>query len=121
MGPYTLAQMNRLSGKKRFSVVSTFAGGGGSSIGYRLAGGDVILANEISQVASETYSKNHPVPQPKSNSFPLSLNFFSKLLSLLSRKTVIILGRSFGFLMYVFFPLRKKVAKIKKSGHSKKK
>jgi len=42
----------------------------------------------------------------------ISLKIFSKLLSLFSRKTVIILGRSFGFLMYVFFPLRKKVAKI---------
>ena len=60
MRPYKLAEMNRLSGKKKFSVVSTFAGGGGSSIGYKLAGGEVILANEISKVASETYSKNHP-------------------------------------------------------------
>jgi DNA (cytosine-5)-methyltransferase 1 len=60
MKPYNLAHMHRRASKKKFNVVSTFAGGGGSSIGYALAGGEVILANEISTNASETYKRNHP-------------------------------------------------------------
>lgn len=46
-GAYTLAEMNEISGRNLFSVISTFAGGGGSSIGYKLAGGKVLIANEI--------------------------------------------------------------------------
>jgi DNA (cytosine-5)-methyltransferase 1 len=37
--PYTISHMNEISDKNLFSVISTFAGGGGSSIGYKLAGG----------------------------------------------------------------------------------
>ena len=35
------------SSKKLFTVISTFAGGGGSSTGYRLAGGNVLAINEF--------------------------------------------------------------------------
>ena len=42
----------------------------------------------------------------------ISLKFFSNFLTLLSKKTTFKLGRLFGLLMYIFFPLRKKVALI---------
>ena len=60
---YTLSHMNELSERKLFSVISTFAGGGGSSIGYKLAGGNVVLANEIDPDAVGTYKRNHPKTQ----------------------------------------------------------
>ena len=36
--PYTMNDVNKSSSQNLFNVVSTFAGGGGSSTGYRLAG-----------------------------------------------------------------------------------
>ena len=44
----------------KFTVVSTFAGGGGSSVGYRLAGGKVLLASEFVPEAARTYRLNFP-------------------------------------------------------------
>lgn len=44
----------------RFNVISTFAGCGGSSLGYRLAGGKVLLAVEWDDNAVETYRLNFP-------------------------------------------------------------
>lgn len=41
-------------------VVSLFAGCGGSSLGYKLAGCEVLLANEFDKEASEVYEINHP-------------------------------------------------------------
>lgn len=41
-----------------FKVVSTFAGAGGSSLGYRMAGFEVLLANEFVEEARETYLSN---------------------------------------------------------------
>lgn len=43
-----------------FTVVSTFAGGGGSSTGYVWAGGKVLLAVEWDDNAVETYRLNYP-------------------------------------------------------------
>ena len=43
-----------------FSVVSTFAGCGGSSLGYRMADGHVLLAAEWESNACDTYRLNHP-------------------------------------------------------------
>lgn len=43
-----------------FTVVSTFAGCGGSSLGYKLAGGRVLLAVEWDDNAAGTYHLNHP-------------------------------------------------------------
>jgi DNA (cytosine-5)-methyltransferase 1 len=40
--------------------VSTFAGCGGSSLGYKMAGGKVLLAVEWDNNAVETYRMNHP-------------------------------------------------------------
>ena len=46
--------------KELFTVVSTFAGGGGSSTGYRLAGGKILAINEFVEEARKTYSANYP-------------------------------------------------------------
>jgi DNA (cytosine-5)-methyltransferase 1 len=43
-----------------FTVVSLFAGCGGSSLGYKLAGGRVAMAVEWERNAVETYKRNHP-------------------------------------------------------------
>lgn len=58
--PYTLADVNGSGAQGLFSVVTTFAGGGGSSTGYRLAGGKVLLANEVVDEAVATYRANYP-------------------------------------------------------------
>lgn len=43
-----------------FNVVSTFSGGGGSCLGYRMAGYHVLWANEFVEEARNTYRLNHP-------------------------------------------------------------
>lgn len=43
-----------------FNVVSTFSGGGGSCLGYRMAGYRVLYANEFIEEARNTYKANHP-------------------------------------------------------------
>jgi len=57
---YTLAELKKSSDRKLFNVVSFFSGGGGSSCGYKLAGGDMICVNEFQQVHADTYSANWP-------------------------------------------------------------
>ena len=57
---YTLADLKESASRKKFNVVSFFAGGGGSSCGYKLAGGDVLCVNEFQQVHADTYSANFP-------------------------------------------------------------
>ena len=58
--PYTVDDVKKSSARELFTVVSTFAGGGGSSTGYRLAGGKVIAINEFVEEAIKTYSMNFP-------------------------------------------------------------
>jgi DNA-cytosine methyltransferase len=58
--PYVMADVMNASRAEKFTVVSTFAGGGGSSTGYRLAGGKVVLANEFVREAARTYRINFP-------------------------------------------------------------
>lgn len=41
-----------------FNVVSTFAGTGGSSLGYRMAGFKIVLANEFIETARQCYRAN---------------------------------------------------------------
>jgi DNA (cytosine-5)-methyltransferase 1 len=41
-----------------FKVVSTFSGGGGSCLGYRMAGYKVVWANEFVEAARDTYKAN---------------------------------------------------------------
>lgn len=57
---YTLKDVKDSADRKLFTVVSTFAGGGGSSTGYKLAGGDVLAMNEFQEIACKTYSANYP-------------------------------------------------------------
>lgn len=42
-----------------FKVCSTFSGGGGSCLGYRMAGYNVLYANEFIPEAQNTYKANH--------------------------------------------------------------
>lgn len=58
--PYSMSDVQLSSLRNRFNVVSTFAGGGGSSTGYRLAGGKVLFANEFIPAAADTYRLNYP-------------------------------------------------------------
>jgi DNA (cytosine-5)-methyltransferase 1 len=58
--PYTIEDVRKSSARELFTVVSTFAGGGGSSTGYRLAGGKVVAINEFVEEAVATYSCNFP-------------------------------------------------------------
>ncbi|MET3841936.1 DNA cytosine methyltransferase [Bradyrhizobium sp. OAE829] len=55
-----MADVIAASSRKLFTVVSLFAGGGGSSTGYRLAGGDVRAISEFVAEAARSYSKNFP-------------------------------------------------------------
>lgn len=47
-------------GNHLFEVVSTFAGGGGSSTGYRMAGGKVLAVSEFVLEAQNSYKANWP-------------------------------------------------------------
>ena len=58
--PYKLQDVKEASAKNKFTVISTFAGGGGSSTGYRLAGGKVLCINEFVEEAVNTYRENYP-------------------------------------------------------------
>ena len=44
---YTLKDTLESEQRALFNVLSTFAGGGGSSTGYRLAGGKILAVNEF--------------------------------------------------------------------------
>ena len=52
---YNLKDVVESSKRERFNVISTFAGGGGSSTGYRLAGGKILCINEFVEEAQNTY------------------------------------------------------------------
>lgn len=58
--PYRVPSMDEIFGtqKNGFKVVSTFAGTGGSSLGYRMAGFKILLANEFVPAAQESYRSN---------------------------------------------------------------
>ena len=58
--PYIMNDVLEASSKKLFTVISTFAGGGGSSTGYRLSGGKILCVNEFVQSAVDTYGANYP-------------------------------------------------------------
>lgn len=46
--------------KNGYKAISTFSGCGGSCLGYRMAGFDLVWANEFIPAAAETYRANHP-------------------------------------------------------------
>ena len=52
---YTLKETLDSEKRALFNVLSTFAGGGGSSTGYRLAGGKILAINEFVPEAQNTY------------------------------------------------------------------
>jgi DNA (cytosine-5)-methyltransferase 1 len=52
--------VKKASAQNKFTVISCFAGGGGSSTGYRLAGGKILLINEFVEEAISSYKKNYP-------------------------------------------------------------
>jgi DNA (cytosine-5)-methyltransferase 1 len=58
--PYVVPSMNdvRAIEKNGVKVISTFSGCGGSSLGYRMAGCEVIAANEFVPAAQEVYRLN---------------------------------------------------------------
>src|SRR5210317_2070165 len=58
--PYRVPTMQEIAAiePNGYNVISTFAGGGGSSLGYRMAGYRVLWANEFIESARETYSAN---------------------------------------------------------------
>ena len=58
--PYLMKDVIDNSNKELFNVISTFAGGGGSSTGYRLAGGKILCVNEFVEAAVDTYKSNYP-------------------------------------------------------------
>jgi DNA (cytosine-5)-methyltransferase 1 len=57
---YTLKDTLESEKRELFKVLSTFAGGGGSSTGYRLAGGKILAINEFVPEAQNTYRENYP-------------------------------------------------------------
>jgi DNA (cytosine-5)-methyltransferase 1 len=59
--PYNMKDVHEASNQNKFNVISTFAGGGGSSTGYRLAGGKILCINEFVEEARNTYNENYPV------------------------------------------------------------
>ena len=58
--PYTIEEVKKAAEQKLFTVISTFAGGGGSSTGYKMAGGNVLCVNEFVEAAVDTYKSNFP-------------------------------------------------------------
>ena len=57
---YSLDDVKKSAEQKLFTVVSTFSGGGGSSTGYKLAGGDVKCVVEFQKIGIQTYLANYP-------------------------------------------------------------
>lgn len=57
---YYLKDVYKAANKKLFNVVSLFAGCGGSSTGYKLAGGNILAINEFIPAAYNVYKKNYP-------------------------------------------------------------
>lgn len=57
---YTLDKVKQHEQQNKFKVVSMFAGCGGSSTGYRLAGGHVLAVNEFIPEAQRVYKVNYP-------------------------------------------------------------
>ncbi len=48
--------------KKKFKILSLFAGAGALDLGFENAGFEIIYANEYDKSIWETYEKNHKIP-----------------------------------------------------------
>lgn len=46
--------------ERRPNVIDLFSGAGGFSLGFELAGYNIVMANEINAAIASSYSKNHP-------------------------------------------------------------
>ena len=57
---YTLEDLKKSSDRKLFTYISFFSGGGGSSTGYKLSGGNCLFVNEMQRTAMDTYLANWP-------------------------------------------------------------
>lgn len=59
--PYIIPSMREIAAlpKSRGKVASTFSGCGGSSLGYKMAGFEVVYANEFIPAAQDVYRRNH--------------------------------------------------------------
>ena len=57
--PYKMQDVGIAESKHLFNVISTFAGGGGSSTGYKMAGGNILCVNEFVEAARDTYLANY--------------------------------------------------------------
>ena len=49
-----------MNSQSKFTIISSFSGCGGSSLGYQLAGGKVLLAIEWDKIAVKIYQSNFP-------------------------------------------------------------
>lgn len=60
--PYRVPSMSEIAAlpKNGFKAISTFSGCGGSSLGYKMAGFEVLWANEFIPAAQDVYRANHP-------------------------------------------------------------
>ena len=58
--PYKMKDVHDASNQEKFKVISTFSGAGGSSTGYKLSGGKVLVANEFVLEAARSYAENYP-------------------------------------------------------------
>jgi DNA (cytosine-5)-methyltransferase 1 len=57
--PLTMQEVNEKSGRNGYKVVSTFTGAGGSCLGLKLAGFNILYAVEFIPEAQRTYQENH--------------------------------------------------------------
>jgi DNA (cytosine-5)-methyltransferase 1 len=76
---------NTSDGNHKFEVVSLFAGGGGSSTGYRMAGGKILAINEFIPEAVDTYRANWP--ETKIISDDIRKTAAKDILNLIGRKS----------------------------------
>tara|TARA_R100001086_G_scaffold218584_2_gene135312 strand:- start:479 stop:1600 length:1122 start_codon:yes stop_codon:yes gene_type:complete len=60
--PLMMSEVRKATGTNGLSVVSTFSGCGGSSIGFRLAGYRILMANEFFEAARNCYKANSDTP-----------------------------------------------------------
>jgi DNA (cytosine-5)-methyltransferase 1 len=58
--PWVLGQVKTNAQKKHFNFVSCFAGAGGSSTGYKMAGGNALLITDFQDVCIKNYLHNYP-------------------------------------------------------------
>jgi DNA-cytosine methyltransferase len=58
--PYRMVDVATAAAQGKFTVISAFAGGGGSCTGYALAGGKLLRAVEFVEEAARTYRANFP-------------------------------------------------------------